>query len=186
MGWRGLVQMRQDRGFVGFGNLALGGLEFQPVAVRRDVSAGDHHGTVALPECGQRQRRGGQGAIDNHGLAGAYRRIDHRICDIRRGGAQIPAHMHSPTGGARRQKHDVIAGAQFRTFVAFCDPAIFTGGRQDCIYGGAKIFERRVIDHLAKRPDLDVIIGPLLEAWRAGRAQVTRHAHRIRHTAAAL
>lgn len=43
--------------------------------------------------------------------------------------------------------------------------------------GGAKIFERRVIDHLATRADLKVIIGPLLKhgvqdarRWRATKA----------------
>ena len=46
--------------------------------------------------------------------------------------------------------------------------------------GGAKTFERRVVEYLAKRDDLDVIIGPLLEAWRAGRAQMARHESAIR------
>ncbi|SFU21981.1 IS110 family RNA-guided transposase [Sedimentitalea nanhaiensis] len=46
--------------------------------------------------------------------------------------------------------------------------------------GGAKIFERRVIGHLTRRADLEVIIGPLLKAWRAGRAQVARHESAIR------
>lgn len=46
--------------------------------------------------------------------------------------------------------------------------------------GGAKTFERRVVDHLVERPDLDVIVSPLLEAWRAGRAQVARQESAIR------
>lgn len=46
--------------------------------------------------------------------------------------------------------------------------------------GGARAFERRVIDHLAARPDLDAIVMPLLEAWRAARAQVARHERTIR------
>lgn len=46
--------------------------------------------------------------------------------------------------------------------------------------GGARTFERRVLVHLSARADLDVIIGPLLEAWRAGRAQVARHERAIR------
>ncbi|MDO9524031.1 MAG: IS110 family transposase [Gemmobacter sp.] len=46
--------------------------------------------------------------------------------------------------------------------------------------GGAKTFERRVVEHLASRADLNVIISPLLEAWRAGRVQVARHERAIR------
>ena len=46
--------------------------------------------------------------------------------------------------------------------------------------GGAKTFERRVAACLAARADLSIIIGPLLEAWRAGRTQVARHERAIR------
>lgn len=46
--------------------------------------------------------------------------------------------------------------------------------------GGARAFERRTIEHLTARPDLVPIVEPLLDAWRAARAQVTRHHRAIR------
>lgn len=46
--------------------------------------------------------------------------------------------------------------------------------------GGAKAFERRVVAHLSSRPDLHMIIMPLLEAWRTARTQVARHERAIR------
>lgn len=46
--------------------------------------------------------------------------------------------------------------------------------------GGAKAFEQRVLGHLSGRPDLGVIVFPLLEAWRAARVQVARHERAIR------
>lgn len=46
--------------------------------------------------------------------------------------------------------------------------------------GGAKAFEQRVVAHLSGRADLNVIVWPLLEAWRAARIQVARHERAIR------
>lgn len=46
--------------------------------------------------------------------------------------------------------------------------------------GGARAFERQAIAHLAARPDLVPIVAPLLDAWRATRAQVARHDRAIR------
>ena len=46
--------------------------------------------------------------------------------------------------------------------------------------GGARAFERRAVAHLAARPDLVPIVEPLLDAWRAARAQVARHDRAIR------
>jgi len=46
--------------------------------------------------------------------------------------------------------------------------------------GGAKAFEQRVVVHLSGRPDIHVIVTPLLEAWRAARTQVARHERAIR------
>lgn len=46
--------------------------------------------------------------------------------------------------------------------------------------GGANAFERRVVAHLAARPDLGMIVDPLLEAWRVARGQVAQHERAIR------
>ena len=46
--------------------------------------------------------------------------------------------------------------------------------------GGARAFDQRVREHLADRPDLAAIARPMLEAWRAVRAQVVQHDRAIR------
>lgn len=46
--------------------------------------------------------------------------------------------------------------------------------------GGASAFGHRAAEHLAARPDLVPIVEPLLDAWRAARAQVARHDRSIR------
>ena len=46
--------------------------------------------------------------------------------------------------------------------------------------GGALAFERRATAHLATRPDLVPVVAPLLDAWRAARAQVARHDRAVR------
>lgn len=46
--------------------------------------------------------------------------------------------------------------------------------------GGARVFDRRVREHLAGRPDLGPIAMPMLEAWQAVRAQVVQHDRTIR------
>ena len=46
--------------------------------------------------------------------------------------------------------------------------------------GGALAFERRATAHLATRPDLMPVVAPLLDAWRAARAQVARHDRAVR------
>ena len=52
------VQRRDDAGLVGLGDLAVGAVELQAVAVEGDVAAGDHDRGRAAPRRLERQRRG--------------------------------------------------------------------------------------------------------------------------------
>ncbi len=79
----------QDGGLVGLGDLAVGAVELQAVAIVRDMAAGDHDGEAAAPCRLEREGRRRQRAAIDRGQAGRGRRGGDRGGDSRAAGAQV-------------------------------------------------------------------------------------------------